>query len=73
MQEKEAALCYRLQVAVITRTGACEVVGEVGKRVVKRLRDITAVVGMLLSQKEDDVGRVIEAIGGTLRAPHGRW
>lgn len=64
---------YRLQVALVTRTGAVEVVGEVGKWVIERLRDITAVVDMLLFQKEGDVGRVVGAIGDTLRAPHGRW
>jgi len=41
-----------------------------GARSVEWLRDMAATGGVMLSQKEGDVGRVVQEVGGTLCAPH---
>lgn len=40
-----------------------------GERVVEGLRDTVAMASILLSQKDGDVGGVVEAIGSTVCAP----
>lgn len=42
--------------------------GEVGEQVVETLPDIVATASVLLSQKKGDVKKVVDQIGGTLRA-----
>lgn len=69
LQEKEGALQCRLQMATITWTGIEDVAGEHGKRMAEMLRGIAATAGVLLSQKEGNVGEVVEGIVGTLRVP----
>lgn len=55
---------------MITRAGDVKVEGEVGERVVRTIFDIGELVGVNLSQKESDVGKVVETIAGMLDAPH---
>lgn len=50
------ALRYRLAGKVVARAVGC-------------LRDIIATIEIMLSQKKDDVGRVVQEIGGTLYVP----
>lgn len=61
---------YRPQMNAITRAGAVEVANEGEERVVERLHDIAATVGMWLSQEEYDGRKVVEATGGTLYGAH---
>lgn len=42
--------------------------GEDGQRMKGMLRGITGTASVLLSQKEGDVGKVVEVISGMLRA-----
>ena len=69
-QEKEPALRYQLHMATIHGREPGDVAVEDGERMMERLRSLAATANVLLSQKEGDVGGVVEAIGGTLRAPH---
>lgn len=54
---------------VIARTGAVEVTGEDGERVVWMLRDIAVMATILLSQEEGGVERTVigymRTLGGT--------
>lgn len=52
LQRKEAALRYRLQMSVFTRTVAGEVAGA---RTVQWLRGMVEIAGVMLSQKEGDI------------------
>ena len=54
----------------ITRAGVDGVEGEVRERVVETLRDTVPTAGVLLSQREGDVWKVVETIGSTLSAPY---
>ena len=67
MQRKEATLLYRLHMIVFTRTVAGEVAGT---RTVEWLRGTAATAGVVLSQKEGNVGRVVQKVGRTLFVPH---
>ena len=67
MQRKEAALRYRVQLAVFTQT----VAGEVAEAwAVEWLRGMVVTTGVMLSKKEGDVGRMVQKVGGKLCAPH---
>lgn len=52
---------------MITRIEARELAGEDGEQMV---RGIAKTASVLVSQKEVNVGEVMETIGGTLRALH---
>ena len=58
---------YRLQIAVFTRIVAGEAAAA---RPVEWLRGIAVTAGIMLFQTEDNVGRVMREVGGTLCDPH---
>lgn len=55
-EEKEAVLRSRVQMVVITRTGAVGVAGEDEEQMAEMLRGMVTTASVLLSQKEGDVG-----------------
>lgn len=63
LKQKEVALRYRLKMVAFTQTVAGEAAAA---RVVKWLRGITATSGVMLSQEESHVGRMMQKVGSTL-------
>lgn len=62
-QGKEAVLRFWCQMTAFAPVGGGEVAGA---RAVKWLGGIAVTAGVILSQKESNIGRVVQEIGGTL-------